>query len=598
MARVPMRGIAALVGAAVRDPKRLLRWASSVAAEARTGGASAVRKRLAGGTGPYQQWIARHDTLDDADLAAIHRRIAAFTRRPRISIILPVYNVEEQWLREAIESVLEQIYPDWELCIADDASTATHIRPVLDEYAAADDRVKVVFRATNGHIAEASNSALDLASGDYVALLDHDDLLAPHALYMVAEELQAHPRADLLYSDEDGVDEKGERFKPVFKPDFSPDLLLSVNCISHLGVYRAALVREIGGFRKGFEGSQDLDLALRIIERTEPALIRHIPFILYHWRAIPGSVQTGGAAKEYAHEAARRAIAEHLARIGESAIVSQGFARLHRVSVEIPVPSPLVSIVVVADADSEALDGTLASIAERTGYDEFEMIVVASGGASMAVGSRLHASSVTAVVGTRASALDAARGEVVVFVRAGLVATEPFWLHDIVAHALRDGVGAVGGRIVDGRGAIVHAGLAIDPTGRAIELYRGAPSSDPGQLYRAQILGNYSSCSAALLAARRTTLVEAGVPDRLAADDVEAGAIICARLRARGQRVVWTPHTELTMTGHFGKRPTARAKPRPFVDPLLNPNLASDGTGLVLASPPGVRKPWKNSDAP
>jgi O-antigen biosynthesis protein len=597
MGRGPLKGIAALVGAAVKDPKRLLRWASSVATEARTGGASAVRKRLASGTGPYQQWIARYDTLDDADRAAIERRIAAFERRPTFSVIMPVYDVDEQWLREAIESVLEQIYPDWELCIADDASPAEHVSRVLEEYAAADERVKVVFRSSNGHISAASNSALELATGEFIALLDHDDLLAPHALYMIAEELQQNADADLLFSDEDGIDEKGERFKPVFKPDFSPELLLSVNCISHLGVYRTALVRELGGFRLGFEGSQDLDLALRVVEHTEASRVRHIPFVLYHWRAIPGSVLTGGGAKEYAHEAARRAIGEHLARLGESASVTQGFARLHRVSVEIPVPSPIVSIVVVAGAESESspLDRTLASVAADTGYDNFELIVAASGGASMAAGSRSHASAVKAVVGTRASALDAARGEVVVFVRAGLVATEPFWLHDLVAHALRDGVGAVGGRIVDSAGAIVHAGLAIDASGAAIELYRGAPATEPGQLYRAQVLGNYSACSAALLAARRTTLVEAGIPDRLATDDVEAGAIICARLRARSRRIVWTPHSQLVATAPIPARAVGRMKPAALVDPLLNPNLAVDGSGIVLASPPGVVRPWKGA---
>ncbi|HVK86424.1 MAG TPA: glycosyltransferase [Kofleriaceae bacterium] len=592
MARGPLKGIAALVGAAVRDPKRLLRWASSAVTEARTGGAEAVRRKLSSGTGAYQQWIARYDTIEESDRAAIERRLATLTRTPTFSILMPVYNVDETWLREAIDSVLDQIYPHWELCLVDDASSEPHVRGVLDDYAARDARVRVAFRTDNGHISAASNTALALATGEFIALLDHDDLLAPHALFMVALELEEHPDADLLYSDEDGIDEAGERFKPMFKPDFAPELLLSVNCISHLGVYRTSIVREAGGFRVGFEGSQDLDLALRVVERSAAERIRHIPHVLYHWRAIPGSVQTGGGAKEYAHDAARRAIAEHLARRGETANVTQGFRRLHRVTVELPVPAPLVTLVIVAAADSAALERTLVSLAESTGYDPFEIIVVTSAGASMGAASASATRSISAVVGTRASAVDAARGTVVVFVRAGLVAREPFWLHDLVAHALRDGVGAVGGRIVEADGAIVAAGLAIGADGEALELYRGARSDEPGQLYRAQVLGNYTACSAALLAARRAGLAEAGVPDRLSDDDVAAGAAICARLRARGRRIVWTPHSELVATA-VAERATSRAKPAAFVDPMLSPNLAPSGTGVVLASPPGVAKPWR-----
>ncbi|MEX2045483.1 MAG: glycosyltransferase, partial [Opitutus sp.] len=192
---------------------------------------------------------------------------------------MPVYDTPEKWLVAAIESVRRQLYDNWELCIADDASKQPHVRKILSRYQRKDPRIKVAFRETNGHISAASNSALALAHGEFIALLDHDDVLRPHALACVALELDAHPDADLIYSDEDKIDENGRRYEPYFKPDWNPDLFLAQNCISHLGVFRTSLVRDIGAFRVGYEGSQDWDLALRIVERTTAGRIRHIPKI-------------------------------------------------------------------------------------------------------------------------------------------------------------------------------------------------------------------------------------------------------------------------------------------------------------------------------
>src|SRR4029079_13505447 len=231
-------------------------------------------------------------------------------KKPLISVLMPVYNTNPQWLVEAIESVQRQLYPYWELCIADDASTDPHIRSMLDRYASADSRIKVTLRPTNGHISAASNTALKAATGEYVALMDHDDVLAEHALFWVAEVIANNPNAEFIYSDEDKVDTKGNRSTPYFKCDWNPELFLSHNMICHLGVYRTAMVRELGGFREGFEGAQDYDLALRSIERIAPKQIIHIPRVLYHWRMHQGSTAAGLAAKPYAFEAGRKAISE------------------------------------------------------------------------------------------------------------------------------------------------------------------------------------------------------------------------------------------------------------------------------------------------
>ncbi|HKK22479.1 MAG TPA: glycosyltransferase, partial [Pseudohaliea sp.] len=232
--------------------------------------------------GDYQLWLERYDTLDDAGRDALRAALAAFPRRPRLSVIMATYNTPLPLLDAAIRSVRDQLYPDWELCIADDASSDPAVRELLQRRAAEDERIRLTFRDRNGHISAASNSALALATGDFVVLLDHDDLLAETALYRVAEAINQHPDAQLVYSDEDKIDEAGRRYDPYFKSDFNPELMLAQNMISHLGVYRRELVQSLGGFREGYEGSQDYDLALRVLEQITPEQVIHIPRVLYH----------------------------------------------------------------------------------------------------------------------------------------------------------------------------------------------------------------------------------------------------------------------------------------------------------------------------
>ncbi len=292
-----------LARAALRNPGRAV---AAVGYVARHGVAAAKLRMAERLNAPshdgYKDWVALFDTLAADDIAAINAHIAAMKAPPLISVVMPVYDPDPGHLAAAIDSVLGQLYPHWELCIADDASTDPAIRRLLGVYAARDPRIRIVTRAVNGHISAASNSALELATGDYVALLDHDDLLPAHALYRVAADIEAHGPADLIYSDEDKIDDDGRRHDPHFKSDWNPELFLAQNMVSHLGVYRTELVRAAGGFRLGFEGSQDWDLALRVAELSGPDRIRHIPHILYHWRVYTGSgsfsTDHGGKAAE------------------------------------------------------------------------------------------------------------------------------------------------------------------------------------------------------------------------------------------------------------------------------------------------------------
>ena len=279
----------------------------------------------------YSRWVDIYDTFDDGDLRALARSSSRLGRKPVISVVMPVYETPERLLREAIDSVLHQAYDRWELCIADDSSTSPHVKEVLDEYALADSRLKVIRLPEQSGIAKASNAALEQATGEFVALLDHDDLLRPHALLMVASAINDHPEAVFVYSDEDKVDDRGERFVPNFKPDWNPALLLSQNYLCHLSVFRRDRALAVGGFRTGFDGSQDWDLFLRLTQGLDPISIVHIPHVLYHWRAAEGSTAKSGGAKPYALEAGARAVADHLEAVGAEAEVSTVGTAVQRV---------------------------------------------------------------------------------------------------------------------------------------------------------------------------------------------------------------------------------------------------------------------------
>lgn len=504
----------------------------------------------------YPLWLERYATLNAEELAEQRAAGAALAHQPLISVLMPVYNPPERWLRRAIDTVLAQSYENWELCIADDASPAPHVRQVLEEYAARDSRIHVAFREKNGHISAASNTALNLAQGEWLALFDHDDELSPEALYWLACEVNRHPDAGIIYSDEDKIDEDGLRSDPYFKSDWNYDLFLSHNLISHLGAYRTALVRELGGFRLGLEGSQDYDLALRCIEKLQPAQIRHIPRALYHWRTLAESTASGNEAKPYAFLAGQRALHDHLQRMALTASVevSPYHASHNRLRYSLPAAPPLVSILIPTRNGLDILRQCLLSLA-KTSYPRYELLIIDNGSDDPATLDYL------ATLAQRADcrvlrdpspfnfsalnnrAVAAARGEVLCLLNNDIEVISPDWLEEMVSHALRPGVAAVGARLWYPDDTLQHGGVLL-VGGVAAHAHRGLRPGQHGYSGRGALTQNLSAVTAACLVIRKALYLEVGGMDEqlaVAFNDVD----FCLKLCQAGYRNVWTPFAEL-----------------------------------------------------
>lgn len=476
----------------------------------------------------YRKWIKAH-RISDEDRQKIRIEIKSFDQTPLISIVLPVFNVEEKFLRRCIESVRNQLYENWELCIADDCSPSEHIRRILEEYAEKEKRIKIVFRAENGHISAASNSALELAGGEFTALLDHDDELSEDALFYVAREINEFPEAALIYSDEDLMDEKGRRFDPKFKPDWSRDHFYSGNITTHLSAYRTEILRQIGGFTVGLEGSQDYDLTLRVIEQIDEKQIRHIPQILYHWRVIRGSVAYDGGEKPYAHEAARRAIGAHLARTGKKATV-EAFDYLHRVRYELPENLPKVSLILLADDDDGFTKQSVGNFRRETDYQDFEIILTAKSSEIAGEAERLN------------RAVSDASGEIFCFIDANLRPLAKDWLKELVSFAIQKEIGAVGAKLLYKNETILHGGLLIGINDSVGIAHHNLPRDKNGYLMRAQIINNFSAVSVSCLAMRHELFTEfdaENFPNKFF--DVD----LCLKLLSQGFRNVFAPYAEL-----------------------------------------------------
>ncbi|WP_256645696.1 glycosyltransferase family 2 protein [Thermomonas paludicola] len=568
----------------------------------------------AGSKGDYREWVERYDATPGPGNARLRARVQQLAATPLVSILLPVYAPPERWLRACLDSVLAQAYPHWELCIADDGSPAPHVRRVIEGYMRRDARIRVVWRPHNGHICHASNSALALARGDWVALLDHDDALAPHALLEMVEAANAHPRWRMLYSDEDKIDEAGNRFDPYFKPDFNYALLLGQNCISHFGMYAADLVRAIGGFQPGLEGSQDWDLALRCVEQLQPDQIGHVPRVLYHWRAIPGSTARSHADKAYASDAALRAVQAHLDRTGQPAragIAEPGRIRVHR---ELPQPVPAVSLIVPTRDRVDLLRTCLRGLLERTEYPALEVLVVDNQSTDPQALAYLDA--IAGDPRVRVLRFDApfnysainnvaarhASGQVLGLINNDIEVIEPGWLREMVAEAVVPTVGAVGALLLYPDGRLQHAGVLLGLNGVAGHPHAGRSRQTPGQMGRLRLVQELSAVTGACLLLRRQVFEVVGGLDEalpVAFNDVD----LCLRIRAAGYRNLWTPHAALVHAesatrGHDGtpEKRARLARDAAFMqarwgavlqsDPAYNPNLDLQGNGFELAFPP------------
>ncbi|MGA8614063.1 MAG: glycosyltransferase [Xanthobacteraceae bacterium] len=566
----------------------------------------------------YRKWIEAYEPITPELRSLLAVDIAKWRARPLISVIMPSYNIDPKWMISAIDSVRNQIYPHWELCISDDASTIPEIRPLLEEYAAREPRIHVTFRSENGHISVNSNTALDLANGDYVALMDADDVLSEDALFWVAREIMLHPEADLFFSDEDKINEKDVRFHPYFKSAWNPALMLSQNAFSHLGVYRRRLVEEAGRFREGYEGSQDYDLVLRCAAKTTVDRIRHIPRVLYHWRTLKSSTAAGLSAKPYAWESGRSAIRNHLqhARI-DALIRPAALAGFYQVDYSPPEPPPLVSVLVPSKLDRPATVKCLASLLRETTYKNFELLVLVHAEHLQAARSNPDVAALLAHSRVRCAnhgevpfnfsrvnnlGVRAARGDLLCFVNDDVEVISKDWLERLVPRVMLDGVGAAGPMLYYPSDAVQHAGFVLGVGGIADHAFRRRPRGFRGNFGRGALEQDYSAVSAACMLVRRNVFEEVGGFDEtlpVAFSDLD----LCLRIRQTGARIIWTPtvemyHHESLTFGHddsaeesdqFRNDMWQRWTDALECDPCYNPNLSLvRGSMFSFAWPPRV----------
>lgn len=518
----------------------------------------------------YRQWIPAN-TPSGPDLAAMAADIERLACRPTISVVTPVYNTEPRWLRACIESVRRQVYPQWELCVADDASPSAATRAVLKEYDG-DPRIRITYLEKNSHISAASNAALHTATGEFVALLDHDDELAPDALYRVAQYLNDHRDADLIYSDEDKLDLAGARCDPYFKPDWSPEHFLTCMYTCHLMVVRRSLIGEVGGFRSGYEGAQDYDLVLRLMERTRR--IHHIPRILYHWRKLPQSAASAGDAKPWALDAGRRALEDYVRRHELEADVLPGGAEgLFRLRYRV-ADEPLVSIVIptigrareTAGRRGNTLTTCLRSIRQKTSYSNYEIVLVSDEADLPAETLRALETLRHRIVKYSAegpfnfsdkinTGVRHSGGAHVLLLNDDVEVISAEWMTAMLEYSQQPEIGAVGAKLIYPDGRLQHIGMVLGVGGVAAHVFHQHPGASTGYASSAISVRNYSAVTAACMMTRRAVFdAVGGFDERLPVDfnDVD----YCLRVRQAGFRIVFTPYALLAHheSASFGPR--------------------------------------------
>jgi GT2 family glycosyltransferase len=540
----------------------------------------------------YARWLAEHHP--PLDRKAVERLSAGLHNRPTISILMPAYNTAAEHLRAAIESVRAQLYDRWELCIVDDGSTKEHVRQTIEGFASGDHRIRFRILEKNLGIVGASNAALSMAAGEFIGLLDHDDVLDPAALLEVALVLDQHADADMVYSDEDKLDLDGSRCDPFFKPDWSPTTFLSYMYTCHFGVYRRALVGEVGGFRAGTDGSQDYDLVLRLTERT--SRIQHIPKILYHWRMTPQSTAHNPSNKNYVEQAARQALRDAMHRRGEnvSEVVIGRLPTTYRVRYRVPAAAT-VHMIIPTRNNLRYLQRCVRSILEKTEYRDYVVHVVDNGSDDPATLEYLrqiqtercirvlrydHPFNYSAINNWAVRQID---GRYLLLLNDDTEVIAPGWLEAMLEHTGRRDVGAVGARLLYPDGRIQHAGVILGIGGVAAHAHKYYSSAHPGYFSRLEVVQNFSAVTAACLMIRREVWEEVGglneVDLAVAFNDVD----FCLRIREAGYQIVYTPFAELyhhesvsrgmRLSGDEIAYMQRKWDKKLFHDPFYNPNL-------------------------
>lgn len=575
----------------------------------------------------YNEWIAAK--LDKNLLRKEYYETAwQFTISPTFSIIMPVYNPDPKLLAAAIDSVIDQLYGDWELCISDDVSPNAQVRKMLQAYMAKDKRIKVVFREENGHISANTNSALELATGDYLLFMDHDDLLTPNCLFEFVKHINAKPEDELIYSDEDKIDDTGTYSMPHFKPDWAPDNLLSRNYMGHVIVAKKTLVDKVGGFRLGFEGSQDHDFLLRATELTRH--VGHIPKVLYHWRIHPASVAGNTEAKPYAYIAAEKALEEAMVRRGTPGKISHmpetpGGYRMHY---DIVKPGK-VSIIIPTKDQTALLKCAIDSIYDKTTYPDYEVIVLNNNSNTpeffqlMEEYKKKHPDNFTCIeanfkfnfaklmnIGVAHS-----KGSYILLANNDIEVIKGDWMTEMISFAQRQHTGAVGVKLLYKDDTIQHAGVVLGLGGAAGHVFVNMHKNDRGYFNYVRSLNNYSAVTAACVMFRKDIYNEVdGMDETL---DVEYNDVdLCLKFLSHGYYNVYVPdveiyHYESATRGHpFQSKESwaqhekdfgiFRSKWLPLIenDPFYNPNLSITCTDFQLrqdAPPAPVDAPQESA---
>jgi glycosyltransferase involved in cell wall biosynthesis len=560
--------------------------------------------------GDYGNWAKGDEARANERRAQLLRESPRWFGRPRFSVLLPLYLPPRAFLDEALHSVVGQTYPDWELCIVDDASPdAAHI-PALEALAASDSRVRFLRRAANGGIAVATNEALAMATGDFCVFLDQDDLFAPNALLEFAARIVQQPDVALLYADEDHVDAEGTRSRPFFKPDWDPEWLRTTNCVLHPVAVRAFLLRSLGGLRTGIDGVQDWDLLLRADEVMAPGAVAHVPRVLYHWRAHAGSTAAGIYEKSGVVHAQERALRDCIARRGEAARIEK-VAGGWRIRYVLPAEPPLVSLVIPTRDRPDLLRRCVEGLREGTSYKAWEAVIVDNGTSdpqalaylgSLAADPRFRVTRDEREFNYSAlcnRGVAEAKGEVVVLLNNDVDPINADWLEELVGQSLRPGIGLVGAMLYYPDDTIQHAGVILGLNGVADRPYIGYPRGFHGVDNRLAAVHSVTAMITACAALRRTTYLEVGGMDEALPVDCN-DLDLCLRVAERGYRHVITPfaelyHHESASRGYHYQGQSAdnesedevrfrrKWSHRLTADPAYNPNLATRGAAFSLA---------------
>lgn len=572
----------------------------------------------------YRSWSAQFERPTPSDQAAIAGLIERMSYRPTFSFVMPTYNTPIPLLRACIDSMLAQSYRDFEICIADDASTEAAVMATLEAYTAQDPRIKIIRRSANGHISAASNSALALATGTFVVLVDHDDLIPDYALAVVAAYLNRYPDADILFSDEDKIDRHGLRSAPYFKGRWNRFLMYGQNMVSHLGIYRRSMVEAVGGFRIGFEGSQDYDLLLRCYERSSDDRVIHIPHVLYHWRMTPGSTSVSADQKDYACLAAQRALNDHFARCDMPMRSVPGFAAGLTGVAALALPPVEVTIIIPTRNGLDTLARCIAAI-QATHLDAADIVIVDNGSDDPATLSFLDALVEKAVAYVVRDPLPfnfsrvcnlgaaAARGQILCFLNNDTEVLAADWIVRARMLLALPEVGIVGARLLHPDLTLQHFGivLGMGSHGIAGTPHGGISRDAPGYFGKARLMQEFAAVTAACMFIRKTDFETVGGFDQdfaIAYNDVD----LCLRIAALGLKIVGDPeilllHAESTTRGddvlgdnavrleHEATLMRQRWGDQLQQDPYYSPNLTLDSSDFSLAVPPRVALPWQTA---